>query len=317
MARSLTATVITELDARQRRPCILIELGLSSTLYYALEKTNVVFPTGGQTYTAKTFEFGGVQHSAEGQIQGVSLKISNVDGAFTSYANLQDFNGKTLVIKKVFLNQLASANDYIELFRGTMDTPSSIDKFWITIPASSGKYLKNRTLLWKYTKLCPWRFGGTECNTDSLADLTSLTATGTADSGSTTTLVDNALTQADDYWNFGYISITISGKVYHRKVLNFIASSDTVQFDVALPVPVTNGCAYTIYKGCDQTWSCCSAASAFGPSADNTANFGGFLHIPSSVPATESGSGYYNGLASNFIKNAPSIMNMALASRGK
>ena len=127
--------------------------------------------------------------------------------------------------------------------------------------------------------MCPWKFGGTECNTDALADLTALTASGTADSGSTTTLVDNALTQIDDYWNNGNIELTKGGIVYTRKVKNFVAATDTITLDVALPVAVDNTTTYVVYKGCDQTWATCKAENAWGPSADNYLNFGGCIHI--------------------------------------
>lgn len=52
---------------------------------------------------------------------------------------------------------------------------------------------------------------------------------GTADSGSATTLVDNALTQADDFWNGGFLIIT-GGTNYGevRQVSGFVAGTDTV-----------------------------------------------------------------------------------------
>lgn len=57
---------------------------------------------------------------------------------------------------------------------------------------------------------------------------------GTADSGSTTTLVDDALTQADDAWNGGFLTITNPGGPNYdatQKVSDFVASSDTVTTD--------------------------------------------------------------------------------------
>ncbi len=73
---------------------------------------------------------------------------------------------------------------------------------------------------------------------------------GTADSGSTTTLVDDALTQADDYWNGGYITFT-SGKNYGetRQVTDFTASSDTVTFSPALPYAVDSTSKYRLTVG--------------------------------------------------------------------
>ena len=138
--------------------------------------------------------------------------------------------------------------------------------------------------------MCPWKPGGTECNTNGLFDLTTLKATGPADSGSTTTLVDNALTQVDDYWNYGEIEITKAGKTYYRKVKDFDAASDTVTLDVELPVAVDATCTYVIYKGCDLTWESCSFTLPLGPSADNSANFGGCIHIAKQADSAQTAS---------------------------
>jgi len=128
--------------------------------------------------------------------------------------------------------------------------------------------------------MCPLEFGGTKCNTDGNANLAALTASGTADSGTTTTLVDNALTEADDYWNYGKIKITKATVEYWRVVKDFVAGTDTITFDVAMPFAINNTCTYVVYKGCDKTWDVCAAGSAWGPSADNSANFKGAIHIP-------------------------------------
>lgn len=56
-----------------------------------------------------------------------------------------------------------------------------------------------------------------------------ITASGTVDSGSTTTLVDNALTQADDYWNGAELSVEIATNLWEKRVVDdFVASSDTI-----------------------------------------------------------------------------------------
>jgi len=109
------------------------------------------------------------------------------------------------------------------------------------------------------------------------------TATGTADSGTTTTLVDSALTQVDDFWNYGDITITKSGTIYKRKVSDFDAAGDEITFDLALPVAVDATTTYTVFKGCDKTRDTCQANNAWGPSADNKLNFGGNIHVGKQV----------------------------------
>lgn len=61
---------------------------------------------------------------------------------------------------------------------------------------------------------------------------------GSADSGSTTTLVDSALTQADDYWN-GSILILRDQQTAHL-ITDFVASTDTITFAPAAPSAVSS-----------------------------------------------------------------------------
>lgn len=72
---------------------------------------------------------------------------------------------------------------------------------------------------------------------------------GTADSGNTTTLVDNALTQGEDFWKGGFITIT-AGTNYGvtKKVTGFAAGSDTVTF-AAMPKSIDNTSKYRIVVG--------------------------------------------------------------------
>jgi len=279
MPKALDAAVITQMDAVQKRPCLLFELILSTTLRFCTGKVNVTFPTGSNVYTAKAVEISGVSQSIEGSVNRITVKFDNVSKDMAAYADYEDFRGKQLIIKRVYLDELGDADYYNEVFNGYMERPSEIGREWLTVPAVAGKGLDRMALSFFYQRMCPWKFGGTECNTDGKADLTSLTASGTADSGTTTTLVDNALTQVDDYWNHGRIEITRAGITYHRRVQDFAAATDTITLDVALPFAVDNTCTYTVYKGCDRTWDTCGASNAWGPSANNQANFGGCLHV--------------------------------------
>lgn len=281
MPKSLTTAVITQIDAVAKAPILLFELGLTATIRFALYKTNIIFPTGGggNTFNAKYIEVEGIQQSLEGQIDRITVKFDNVYRDMAAYANNEDFRGKSLIIKRVYLDALDNAANYIEVFNGSMERPTEISRSFLTVPATIGKPLNRNALITKYQKMCPWIFGGVECNTDGLADLTTLRATGTADNGSTSTLIDNALTQIDDYWNDGNIAITHSGVVYYRKVKNFDAASDEIEFDVELPVTVGNPDTYVLTKGCDQTWDTCKSLNSWGPSGDNKANFGGCIHV--------------------------------------
>jgi hypothetical protein len=69
---------------------------------------------------------------------------------------------------------------------------------------------------------------------DDLADAI-VAVQGTADSGSTTTLVDSALTQADDYWNDYMLVVEFSGGTKRACIIDFVASSDTLTVYPAFP----------------------------------------------------------------------------------
>ena len=239
----------------------------------------MVFPTGGKTYSAKAIKVRNITQTLEGQINRVTVSFDNVSRDMAAYSNNESFQGKSLVIKRIYLDAVGNATYYNEVFNGYMEHPSDISRHWLNVSAVQGKPLYVKTLNFPYQRMCPLKFGGTKCNTNGRANLATLTASGTADSGTVSTLVDNALTQANDFWNFGEIEITKGSITYYRKVKDFVAATDTVTFDVELPEVVNNTCTYVIYKGCDQTWDTCGKDNAWGPSADNQANFNGCIHV--------------------------------------
>ena len=76
---------------------------------------------------------------------------------------------------------------------------------------------------------------------------------GTVDSGTTTTLVDAELTQADAYWNLARLIITdttddLAPKGEHRVVTSFVASTDTLNFAAMTAAPGA-GDTYTVEFG--------------------------------------------------------------------
>lgn len=280
MAQDLPASVDTQIAADQSKPVLLFELYLNAgTLRYAATNENIIFPTGGNTYSAKAVILSNIKTSAETQIIRASCQFDNIANDMHTYNAAEAFDGKQIIVKKVYRDALGSSSYYREIFNGYMEEPSNIDKIWMNIPIIGGSPLQRKTLQKYFQKECNHIFGDSECNRDGYADLTSLKATGTADSGTATTLTDDALTQADDYWAFGKAYITTGGRTYMRRIDSFDAGTDTLTLDVGLPVSISVGSAYTIYKGCPNTWDACQANGAYGPSSDNKANFLGFLHI--------------------------------------
>ena len=102
-----------------------------------------------------------------------------------------------------------------------------------------------------------------------------LPQTGTADSGTTSTMVDAALTEADDYWNYGTVTFSSGNNDgLTRPISDFTAASDTVTFQYPFPNAVAAGDTYTIRRGCNKTSHWCSIKH------DNWQNYGGFVGLP-------------------------------------
>ncbi len=291
MAKDLSAAVQTQIDSLQHQPVLLFELGLTPTVRFAsLTKGNIVF--GGKTYTAKAIQMSNVNQTAEGQIERITVNFDNVSKDMSAYANVESFYGKTLKIYRVYRGALGSSSNYNELFNGYMEEVESIDPQWLTVTATVGKPLEKKLLNKVYQRKCGNNFGDSQCNKDGLADLSGTTMklyvsdTSNITGNSSTTFCDSVnLTQVDDYFNFGSIEFCKSGATYTRTVVDFKAATDEIEVDVALPFTIdTSLTSYTVMKGCPGTWEACSATYNYGPSADNRANFKGFIHIGTPEP---------------------------------
>ncbi len=76
---------------------------------------------------------------------------------------------------------------------------------------------------------------------------TTMSTSGTADSGSTTTLVDNALDQVADFWNGYELKITSGSNIGLSRIIDdFVATADRLVFD-DLPYAIDNTTHYELY----------------------------------------------------------------------
>ncbi|HCY86661.1 MAG TPA: hypothetical protein DHV36_16130 [Desulfobacteraceae bacterium] len=279
MPKSLTPQIKSQMDAVQKRPVLIFEIGLPSPLKFAAYRTNISFPTGGAVYTAKAIKLSGLSWSLEGQINRITCKFDNTARDMAAYASTFDFRGRSLVVKRIYLDALDSALNYKEVFRGHLETPSGLDQKWMTVSATAGKPLYKKALNFAYQRQCPWDFGDDNCNTDGHADLSMLTQTGTADSGTTSTLTCSTLSSVDGEWNDGAIKITKAGIEYPRTVKSYDGTTKTVTIDVELPVTIDSSTTFQVWRGCDKTHDTCLNNKPGGPTNDNSHNFGGCIHI--------------------------------------
>ena len=128
-----------------------------------------------------------------------------------------------------------------------------------------------------------------------------------ADSGTTTTLVDAMLTQADDYWN-GAMLIFRSGTNEGRTAIitDFDAGTDTLTFTPAVPDAVTTE-GYVLVPGLGHADI---AAISHDPTAANNleAQFDGTGYVHDTAPATQLQlAGLSGGMAIQQFAEAPTV----------
>jgi len=285
MSKSLPSAVTTQMEAVQKRPSLLFELGLSAaTLYYVAEKNDITF--GGNTYSAKAITVSGFTQSAEGQINRITVNFDNVSRDMAAYATYLPFEGRPLVIKRIYKDAVSGTTHYNEVFRGTMEEISDMGRTWLPINATVGKPLYQKALLKEYIRTCRHSFGDANCNIDGFSSLASASnyAAGNILSGATTymiidTTVGSVTGTNDDAFNYGIIKIGKSGTTYIRTCYDWTSSTSRADWQVALPVTIDSTYNYQIYKGCPKDLNSCTMGYSWGPQADNRINFGGFLHI--------------------------------------
>jgi uncharacterized phage protein (TIGR02218 family) len=257
----------------------LLELALASgTLYLCDAIANITFPTAGTLYYAWRFSFDSIKNHITGEVDRVSFSFDNTDLTFRAYTDTDAFQGCRLTLRLIFADLLSSADYQMVLFTGLMSAPV-INEETVDIEVSSPLIRLGGTIpRRRYQNNCHWKFADTNCtagmNAGQIVTLIGA-VNGTADSGTTTTLVDAALTEADDYWRYGTVEFTSGdndGEI--RTVTDFVASTDTVTLSYALPHAVVAGDGYTIKKGCNKTSAWCSVHH------NNWANFGGFVGLP-------------------------------------
>ena len=283
--KTIPSAVTTQMEAQQKRPALLFEIGLSAgTLYYVAEKDDLTY--AGNTYTAKAITLSNLTQSAEGQINRVTANFDNTSRDMAAYAVNAQFEGRPFIIKRVYKDALSDPTYYNELFRGTMEELTDMGRTWMPINAVAGKPLYQKALLSEYVRTCRHIFGGTQCNMNGFSDLTSISnyaegtiLTGTTNSMTIDTTIGSVTGTNDDAFNYGIIKIGKSGTTYIRTCTDWTAGTSVAIWSVALPVTIDNTYRYQIYKGCPKNLNSCTMGFAWGPSSNNHLNFGGFIHV--------------------------------------
>jgi len=281
---SFTATLIAIKNQLQNKPVEIHDIYLgsqtiedSNTLHFVNFYFPITFFTyighATQTYTALGVSRTAAKKTASGEIERINYQVDNVNKAMGAYAAAHDFRNKRIVTRLIFRDHLSSYLDAKIVFDGKIQGISfeRSSAMATCVPIIGSLSFEPG---WPYQIECNARFGDAYCKINKEAAANKVT--GSATSGSTTTLIDTTnLTQADDYWNWGVVTFTSGNNDgSSRKILDFDAASDKLTLDYALDNAVVVGDAYVVYRGCDKTLSRC------GDTFSNTANYHGFHTIP-------------------------------------
>ncbi len=131
-------------------------------------------------------------------------------------------------------NDAASASGTVTFPNATLASTTNITAGTITTATNVTTVNGLASGVITATSIAADAIGASELASDAVTEIRSL-ASGTSDSGSTTTMVDAARTEADNnYWT-GQIIVFTSGNIagQARTITNFVAATDTITFSPA------------------------------------------------------------------------------------
>lgn len=279
MPRVIPAALIPIVEAPQNSPVELYELELDEgTIRFANAERDILFPDpGGNVYTALGIVRAAIETNINEQQDQFRAGLDNVNRALGRELVKVNFRGRTARIKKVFREKLDNAANFITIFEGQMDEPTTDGKTF-TLRIHSRLDLVNKD--------GPGRIFSTQCNyllydewcTQVRSDAANR-VTGSVLVGSTTKVIlSSALNQAVDYWIVGSLKFLdgINRSAGSRKVIaSDGVSSATVQ--IGFPSAPDIGDTFEIIRGCNRTPDDCT--NKF----QNFPNYGGFNYIPRPV----------------------------------
>ena len=280
----LSATLLAIKAQIQHKPVEIHDIYLgsqtaedSNTLHYInfYKATNFFTYLGhaAQSYTPLGLSRSAIKKTSSGEIERVTYQLDNVNKGMGAFAASHDFRNKRIVTRLVFRDHLTSYLDCKIIFDGFIQAIVFAQKsMQATCTPKIGSL--NFGVGWPYQIQCNAKFGDAYCQVSKIIGTNKVT--GTATGGSTTTIIDTTnLTQADDYWNWGTVVFTSGdNNGDSRKIVDFVAATDTATVDYPFDNAVAAGDTFEIYRGCDKTLAMCQSTYV------NDENYHGFHTIP-------------------------------------
>ena len=165
MPTSTGSSLVTEKNKKTNRPLHLYTLhdynGLGVDFLMAEYVENVTFD--GLEYVAFPITFDSIKENNRGQIDAVTLRISNVLRVIQAYLEAEDFRGKKVTIRTVMYDLLEDSTAYVDAVYYIDSWASDQDDVSFTLTSKFnllGVELPLRTYSRNY---CSWTWKSTEC----------------------------------------------------------------------------------------------------------------------------------------------------------
>ena len=143
---------------------ILLQLDLASgTVRYVRNNRNIIWPDGGNEWTALGFEIDGWDESGKGEITQLTLRLSNVDRVAGGYLEAEDGAiGTIATIRIIHFDHLDLTDAEIEAEYEIVKAKA--DAHWVTITLGLVNPMLQRFPKHRYlANYCRWVFKSTEC----------------------------------------------------------------------------------------------------------------------------------------------------------
>lgn len=122
MARSLNASVVTEIAKDSVTMCHLLYMGLSTAQYMTDAAFDIDYSSNTYTSSSYLLSMGTVEESSDVRIGSISIDLSSVSQAFTSIFLTYPYIGKQVIIRRAFLDSTGSIiGDPVVIYDGRID----------------------------------------------------------------------------------------------------------------------------------------------------------------------------------------------------
>lgn len=278
MPRTINAVIEAIKNKKHNIPIELYRVFLDEqTLYLAMYPQSIVFfdeNNNPKTYMAAALSRSAIRTNTEMQVDMTTVTIDNVTKEMSAYIASTEFRGRKMEIIKIFLDEYSSPENGVLLFSGTMDEPALTEQTMTVSVVGELDTLNKKLPVRSFSTQCTWvdGFGGEACGFNVPKKTGVIDIVGVDN----LTIKDANITEKENYWKYGYISVGNERRYIQESGSGFIKIDYPFSSDVSKQ-------SYTLQAGCDKTFDGGHGCLFWG----NTQYYGGFLSIPKNSDVRE------------------------------